>query len=74
MKGQGSILGKKIKTVQTLLSEGFKQSHIFLKALGDTNDIKLKKSKLKTLKSAIEKKDYYEIKAIIFSTSTSYYT
>ena len=67
MKGENTSIGKNLNTAYELLSEGFMQGHIFLKTLGDVSNIKLKRNKLKLLKREIEKRNYYEIKAILFS-------
>ncbi len=68
MKRQVNAIGKGMKSVRDLLSDGLKQGHIFLKTLGDTTHVKLKRNKLKVLKRAIGEKDYYQIKSILFSS------
>jgi len=67
MKGSDDLFKKKLNSVRDLLSDGFKESHIFLMSLGDTTKIHLKKNKLKTLKKAIINKDYYIIKSMLIA-------
>jgi len=69
MKTGSQLVGKGLKSVRDILSDGFKQGHFFLNALGNATDVKLKNDKARILKRAVLTKDYYKIRVILHSVS-----